>query len=249
MEWTKDFYHQQLVWSCDSGADLHRLRDDLVDKMVAHQKNKGTKILELGGGTGQFAVAAAKRGYEVTVIDIVPAAARQIEKLAEEHQVERHIRVLEADFYKVVFQERFDVICYWDGFGIGEDADQQQLLHRIADWLKPSGVALIDIYTPWYWGAAAGQEMQMGNISRRYSFDAEGCRMTDTWWQGGEEARAITQSLRCYSPADLQLLMKNIHLELVDLEPGGAMDYEQRGYREQVPLGEAMMFMAKLKWG
>ncbi|WP_100013095.1 class I SAM-dependent methyltransferase [Lentibacillus sediminis] len=249
MEWTKDFYHQQLVWSIDSGADLHGLRDDLVDKMVRHKENKRTKVLELGGGPGQFAVAAAKRGYEVTVIDIAPAAVRHIEKLAEEHQVEQHIRVLEADFYKVVFRERFDVICYWDGFGIGKDADQQQLLQRIADWLKPSGVALIDIYTPWYWAATAGQEMQMGDISRHYGFDAEGSRMTDTWWQTGDKEESIKQSLRCYSPADLQLLMKDINLVLVDLEPGGAMDYEQGSYREQVPLGEAMMFMAKLKWG
>lgn len=39
---------------------------------------------------------------------------------------------VEADFYTVELAGRFDVVCYWDGFGVGSDADQRRLLRRIA---------------------------------------------------------------------------------------------------------------------
>jgi len=89
--------------------------------------------------------------------------------------------------------------------------------------------------------------MEFGNISRRYEFDANGCRMLDTWWLNDQAENQITQSLRCYSPADLTLLMKNIELDLVHCEPGGEMNYENWQYTEQVALGKAMTFMAKLQ--
>lgn len=226
--------------------NMDTLRDDLLEKLKRFGESPGKKILELGGGGGQFAVFAAKNGYDVTVIELVPEAVAHIYKLTEEHKVSDNVHIIQGDFYQVDLIDEFDVVCYWDGFGIGADQDQQRLLNRVSTWMKPSGIALIDIYTPWYWAKVAGQEMHFGSITRHYDFDANECRMIDLWSPDAKKGDEIQQSLRCYSPADLRLLMKDLDLNLVDCEPGGEMDYEKMQYRSQVPLNKAMTFVAKL---
>lgn len=245
MKWVKEFYDKQFIWS-KPNFDMEMLEDSLLDK-VEQFSDRPTKILELGGGNGRFAVTAAKRGYEVTVIELAPSCVEHIYKLAEKYNIGSNLHVIHGDFYQVDLEEQFDIVCYWDGFGVGSDTDQLTLLNRISNWLKTDGVALIDIYTPWYWAKVAGQEMQFGNISRIYDFDANECRMLDTWWLDDEKKNQITQSLRCYSPADLRLLLRDTDLQLVHSEPGGAMDYENWEYTHQVTLGKAMTFMAKLQ--
>lgn len=249
MNWVKDFNDRQFSWSKEqTNANLALLNDYLVDKMERFIDDSAPKkLLELGGGGGQFAVAASPKGYEVTVIELAPAAVEHIYQLAKKHNVSDNLQVIRGDFYQVELDEQFDIICYWDGFGIGSDSDQQILLERVFHWLKPNGTAFIDIYTPWYWANAAGREMQIGSIDRKYDFDANECRMIDTWWLNNDKDEKITQSLRCYSPADLRLLLKNIGLHVVHCEHGGAMDYEKSQYHEQVGLDEAMTFLAQLQ--
>jgi len=154
--------------------------------------------------------------------------------------------MLNADFYTVELDMQFDVITYWDGFGIGSDNDLQRLLKRCADWLKRDGVMLLDVYTPWYWAQAHGQEMRFGDVSRRYDFDAEGCRMLDTWWHNNTTDDTVTQSLRCYSPADLQLLLADTGLSFVCIvENGGAVNVDGQ-YEKHVELHRAMSYTVKL---
>lgn len=139
----------------------------------------------------------------------------------------------------------FDVVCYWDGFGIGTDADPRKLLKRISGWLRPGGCALIDVYTPWFWAARAGTEQQIRDITRRYGFDTQNCRMLDTWWRTESPEAPVTQSLRCYSPADLRILLEGTGLALKDVKPGGTIDTSGR-FLPEASLAEAMDYTAIL---
>ncbi|KGP90536.1 N-methyl-transferase-related protein [Pontibacillus chungwhensis BH030062] len=245
MEWVKEFYNRQYELLTNNPLN-QILRDDLVDKMEDLLEEKPRNLLELGGGTGQFAVAAAKRGYDVTVIELVPKAVVRMKALATEHGVEDSIHIIEGDFYEAEFNHPFDCICYWDGFGVGSDEDQTKLLHLIEEWLSPGSQAIIDCYTPWYWANAAGIEMSFDDIMRQYDFDPYHCRMIDTWWSVNDESQAVTQSLRCYSPADLELLLTKSTLLLDHSIPGGAVDYDKGEYEERVPLHQAMSYTACL---
>lgn len=42
----------------------------------------------------------------------------------------------------------------------------------------------------------------------------------DTWWEAGHEDAAITQLIRCYSPADLSLLLDGTGLTLQHITVG-----------------------------
>lgn len=246
MEWVEPFYAQQHEWLATYyfGEVIAQHRDQAatIERLAGPAPKR---VLELGAGGGQGAAAAADLGYDVTAIELLPAAARHARRLAAQSH-HGTMTVLEGDFYAVEPPGPFDVVCYWDGFGIGSDADQRRLFERVRCWLALDGCALIEVLTPWYWARVAGQEMRVERTMRRYDFDAEECRMLDRWWPRDAEERAVMQSLRCYSPADLRLLLEGTGLALRRVEPGGAVDYATGHYTKRVPLGQAMSYVAKL---
>lgn len=244
MNWVLEFYNKQNEWSgCASGAvtDNHCQKADLVEEFVGPGSKR---ILELGAGGGQVAAAMADLGHDVTAIELVPsltAYARQFAKVPRAGT----LTVIEGDFYTVTLAGLFDVICYWDGFGVGTDADQRQLLRRLAGWLTPEGSALIEISTPWYPASVNGRGWEVGEAERQYSFDADGCRWLDKWWPKGHPELAVQQSIRCYSPADLRLLVASTGLKLRRVKSGGTVDWEQGQWLPSVPLERAMQYIAQ----
>lgn len=70
--------------------------------------------------------------------------------------------------------------------------------------------------------------------------------MLDTWWSEGDPASTVTQSLRCYAPADLELLLEGTGLQLVSVTPGGYYDVEAGSYEAEAALERAMSYMATL---
>ncbi|MEZ4737117.1 MAG: methyltransferase domain-containing protein [Caldilineaceae bacterium] len=245
MDWALEFYTKQNQWSGvyeEAINDGHRLKAGWIEELVGPGKKR---ILELGAGGGQVAAAMAMLGHDVTAVEQAPTLSAHAQKLATEAMAGR-LTVVQASFYTVELTGLFDVVCYYDGFGIGEDADQRRLLKRVAAWLTSSGSALIEIGTPWYAASVNGRGWRMGQAERRYNFDADGCRWLDTWWPIDQPEGAVQQSLRCYSPADLRLLLEPTGLYLTHVRPGGTMDWEQRKWLPAVPLGKAMGYVAQL---
>lgn len=245
MDWSQSFYRQQNDLIPVYTGDIKDYHQEKVTLIQTHHPT-ATSVLELGAGGGQVACATALAGYNTTMIDYVDTFTDHAHQLSRQHNI-HNLTILTADFYTVELTKKFDVMTYWDGFGIGTDDQQINLLKRCASWLQSDGVILIDIYTPWYWAKANGQTRQFGDVMRRYGFDAEGCRMTDTWWHIDSPDQTMTQSLRCYSPADLRLLLRDTGLQLVDIvETGGALDHQSGQYRPHTDLDNAMSYVAKL---
>lgn len=239
--WAQNFYERQGQLTGCYAAPLHPYHHEQAAWL--RERHAGPQLLELGAGGGQFAVAAALAGFEVTALELLPDARAATEALAGEHGVA--VRALTADFYTFPLPERFDTVCYWDGFGIGEDGEQRALLRRVHSWLRPGGRAYLDVYTPWYWAGHAGYTRHwLQEVVQTYGFDARGCRMTDTYAPPDEAP--ITQSLRCYSPADLELLLYGTGLRLLDVTPGGRYDPHAGVWHPNVPLGECMTYRAVL---
>lgn len=244
MDWALEFYTKQNQWSGvyeEAINDGHRLKAAWIEELVGPGQKR---VLELGAGGGQVAAAMADLGHEVVAVEQAPTLAAHIKKLAVTLPVGQ-LTVVEGNFYTVELVGPFDVICYYDGFGIGADADQRRLLKRIATWLAPSGSALIEIGTPWYAASVDGRGWRVGQAERRYNFDADGCRWLDTWWPIDQPEQAVQQSLRCYSPADLRLLIEPAGLQLQHVKPGGTVDWEQGKWLPSVPLGKALNYVAQ----
>ena len=178
MEAVKQFYAKQNEWAGVYSGDVteaHRKNAAIVHRLAGGRIGR---LLDLGAGGGQNAAAAADLGYSVVAVELVPSVIGHARELASQPR-KGQLEVIEGDFYEVELPTPFDIVCYWDGFGIGPDEDQHRLLGRVATWLRPTGFALVEVYTPWFWARAAGRQMQFGEVMRRYDFDAQNRRMLD----------------------------------------------------------------------
>jgi SAM-dependent methyltransferase len=156
------------------------------------------------------------------------------------------LEVIEGDFYDVHLNDKFDLICYFDSFGIGQDDDQRRLLKRVANWLKPDGFALIEVGATWFWARAAGKIMDLGGGMRSYDFDPLASRLIDRWWLPENPDEVYAQSLRCYTPADYNLLLEGTGLKVEEIKPGGKIDFEIFEFIEKAEIQEAMTFFTLL---
>lgn len=245
MDWVAAFYARQCELMDDAGAWDIQLTHREIARSVQSVAPPPARVLELGAGGGQVAAALADLEYEVVAVELVPELAAHAQFLATA-QRPGEMTVLLGNFYEIEPGGTFEVVCYWDGFGIGSDVEQRRLLQRIAAWLSPAAYALVEVYTPWYWAQAAGRTMTTGKAARRYGFDGRGNRMLDTWWSVSDPAYTVTQTLRCYAPADLDLLLEGTGLKTVSITPGGCYDAESGRYESDVPLERAMSYVATL---
>ena len=226
MDWVRDFYSTTGSWWGRAEAKVTERDHRRVRLLHEHVGAGAMRVLELGAGYGTTAAAMAQAGHQVTAVEISDRA----------DFAEAGLDLRKEDFYQVQLPREFDVVCYWNGFGVGSDADQRRLLRRIAgEWLRPGGTALIDVSNPFVWASwdgdeehrhpdpAAGYEHE---LRERITFDPVTCTATDTWWPAANPEQQISQVLRCYTPADLALLLEGTGLELTRIDAGDLHHHE-----------------------
>lgn len=220
MDWVELFYSTRSRWFGPTGIfEEHRARAAEVERFCGTGQKR---ILELGAGSGGTAGAMADLGHTVVAVELSPVRAEFARDLAKSRS---NLTVLEADFYTVDLQERFDLVCYWDGFGVGGDDDQRRLLSRVRQqWLIRTGAMLLDVFSPAFWAARAGQQERIEAVSRlvdgevrtvrldvpvmaHYHYDCATGRFISEWWPEGRMEEMIRESVRCYAPtAFIELL-------------------------------------------
>ncbi len=246
MNWALEFYKKQNEWIGAFQGDPGEFEREKVKKIREKAGEPPLEILELGPGGGKFAVACAEEGYKVVALELVPQLADHIRELGK-HLDPDQLQVINGDFYEVEIERRFNTICYWDGFGIGENSDQRVLLKKITSWLKPGGLVFLDIYAPWFWAREAGWKKDFGNFTRQTDFDFRNCRFLDSIWPKNKKEEAITQSLRCYTPSDLEMLLEGTGLGIQEIDEVAGFDGETEEYSTRVKFKDAMMYGVTLK--
>ena len=154
MDWVEAFYTRKSERHGPSGIlPHHEERAATINRLCGAEPKR---VLELGAGAGGSAAATADLGHTVVAIELSPLRAAYAQDLANEPRA-GSLTVIHGDFYTTEFDHPFNVVTYWNGFGVGTDADQRRLLTRIRTWLAPGGVALVDVFSPWRWAREAGQ--------------------------------------------------------------------------------------------
>lgn len=260
MDWVIDYYSKKSEWFGPPGIFREfRERASAIERLCGTGPKR---ILELGAGGGGTAAAMADLGHSVVALELVPLRVAFARELATGH---RNLEVLEADFYTVQLPGRFDVVCYWDSFGIGTDGDQRRLLRRVArEWLAQNGCVLLDVFSPWPWAAKAGRVDRLNRIRRlvrgkvrtvdlkpplrqRYDFDPVGCRFSDELWPVRKRNEAVRQSIRCYTPSDFLLLLEGTGLKVDAFEfDGKRFDLGQERHAMNSPLADAERYLVRL---
>jgi SAM-dependent methyltransferase len=226
-EWVEAFYTQGSIWWGPDVLDekIHTERVDLLRRWAGSGRKR---ILELGAGAGRTAEAMAREGHSVLGIDLSPLRVDRARPLPD--GCGGDVTMVCGDFYTAVFDGRFDVICYWDGFGVGADADQRRLLKRMSgEWLAPDGCVIMDVYNPVKAARTAGRSLRLPplpgvkesvEMDNRTHFDPVRSCWIDEWIPVAEPEKALAQAIRCYTPADLMLLLDGTGLVITNAEVG-----------------------------
>ena len=105
-------------------------------------------ILDIGCGTGRHAVELAKRGYQITGVDISAGMLAEARKAARQAKVD--VTWVQADAVKFTSAEKFDAaICLCEGaiglLGTGDDPIEHDLsiLRNIHAALKPKAKLIL----------------------------------------------------------------------------------------------------------
>lgn len=111
---------------------------DFIEKEINFNKN--LSILDLGCGTGRHSIELAKRGYQVTGVDLSESQLKR----AREKSLEQGVRVdfFQRDARNLSFQNQFDlVIMLCEGsFPLMETDEMNfQILKNIYQYLKKPG--------------------------------------------------------------------------------------------------------------
>lgn len=114
---------------------------DFIEKELS--RDKSLRILDVGCGTGRHAIELARRGYDVTGIDLSEAQLARAMQKAEEAGVD--VDFLRLDARELPFENEFDVVIMLceGGFPLMEtDEMNYQILKGVARALRSPGIFL-----------------------------------------------------------------------------------------------------------
>ncbi|MGB6837182.1 MAG: methyltransferase domain-containing protein [Dehalococcoidia bacterium] len=115
---------------------------DFVEQSL--ELKPGSRVLDLCCGHGRHATELARRGYQVTGVDLSARALRRARRAAREAGADIHWQ--RCDMREIAFEEEFDaVINMFSSFGYLESDEEDRLvLERVRAALRPGGRFLVD---------------------------------------------------------------------------------------------------------
>ncbi|MGN0247242.1 MAG: class I SAM-dependent methyltransferase [Lachnospiraceae bacterium] len=135
--WTLDIQNQSWV------EDTNRQVNFLIDKL---ELKGNEKILDLACGFGRHSLELARRGYDVTGVDIT---SEYIEYATKQAQVEKlNARFICSDIRDVSFNSEFDVVLNMADGAIGyleNEEENLKIFRVISKALKSGGRHFMDI--------------------------------------------------------------------------------------------------------
>jgi cyclopropane fatty-acyl-phospholipid synthase-like methyltransferase len=134
--WENRFISEPFPWGTKE-SELARIADTLFSEAGLR------KILEIGCGSGRDCVFFAKRGYDVTGIDISKEAIH----MANNHAKKNNTKIR---FYASSFQdfdpETFDAIFSYNTFHLFHD-NLDECINKAQKLLIPSGLLIIAVFS------------------------------------------------------------------------------------------------------
>lgn len=172
---------------------------DYIEKQFARCKTPIHTVVELGCGTGTLAAILARRGYQVTAVDRSP----DMLSVAAEKCDGLDVQLVCQDMSKLTLPQPADaVICCLDSLNyVIRPKQVQRTFQRVFSALKPDGLLLFDVKTPFALEGADGQVyidenedvycVWRGEYDKRrricgYGIDLFVLQDDGTWWRDGE---------------------------------------------------------------
>lgn len=189
----------------------------------------GSAILDVGCGTGRHSVELAKRGFQVTGIDISSGMLAEARKAASESGVD--VKWIECDAVKFTSPQTFDAaICLCEGaFGlVGMDEEpiehDMAILNNISISLKPKGRFILTTLNAYSKIRSLSQEdVDSGRFNPLNMVE----HYVD-FWDLPEGRRQVEIKERRYFPFELKQMFAQVGLDVENIWGGTLGKWEKR---------------------
>lgn len=208
-------YHKE-PWTVGT---IHEV--DFIEEHLSLQKSMN--ILDVGCGTGRHSLEMARRGYNITGIDIADKMLDEARKIAKAEGLS--VEFIQADATKFAFDKDFDAaICLCEGaFGLLDVTEEPflrdlKIIRNICNCLKQNGLFLLTC-------ASALPHIRRWNDDdvRNGIYDLENFvetfKMDDMY---PEEAKDLVFKSKSFTPTELKMLFYMAGLETVFIGGGTA---------------------------
>jgi len=218
--WWENFFHGVALdfWRAVVSNEQTRAEADFILKRL--QLSAGAKVLDVPCGNGRLSIELARRGFQLTGVDIASEfiAEAKLKSSADGVPIDLH----ERDMRDLPWTGEFDgAFCFGNSFGYLDDEADSDFLIAVSRTLKPGSRFVID--------APAVAECVLPNfqpnhmielagiaVSIEHSYDHEQGRMFNdfTFTQNGiEDKRPSSQ--RIYTYHQLTELLREAGCEIV----------------------------------
>ena len=152
-----------------------------------HGPPGATRLLDIGCGAGRHLLEMAKRGYEMTGIDLSPEMINFVQDAARQEQI--CVTAAVGDLRRLTVSGTFDAAyCFMDTFRFLLTNDEILAhLRAVADLLAPGGLYLTDFWVPNRWD-------QIGSEIHQWEQTENGTTVRVFYLQHPESADPIAQT-------------------------------------------------------
>jgi len=216
---------------------------DFLEALFTAPGREIHQVLDIACGTGRHALEMARRGYQVTGIDISEDMLQAARRAASAQELE--VTFLRKDMRSLDFTAAFDAayILFNTMTLLSRNEELIAFLRGVHTALGPAGLLLLEVPNLWPY-IARGQlansdysgDEEQGGVRRHRHMEIVigpynnllGHRFSHRYWRDGEELepRAEAYDLRIFSLNELDLLCRLAGFQILDLF--GDMDVTKR---------------------
>jgi SAM-dependent methyltransferase len=177
------------------------------------------RVLDLACGQGRHSIELARRGYDVTGLDLSSVLLAEARRRAAEAGV--NVRWIQADMREAP-REDFDLcLSLFTSFGyFAEDADNDRVLEAAWQSLRRSGRFVLEVLNAaWKIGTFQPHSwFPFGDVTVIEDQELEGNRLRVRWTLAkGEERSTRFHALRLYRAAELEEMLRLAGFRKIEL--------------------------------